>query len=488
MMIERSKKPARNAVITGPDGQRVPRGSSGTEPIDDAFDVGSQPSAPESFEPWHAAMPASPHVTGMRDMFALLRGNAVLILLMVLMSLGAGTAYLAYAPPRYIAAATLLVDPAASSMPEEYYIESQTQMMRSDMIVRAVIEQLDLVEAGIEQDDSAFFLDYARAAKRFVGEFIPALASEPENGDPVQDAVSILRRNLTITRPAMTPVISIAYNSTDPGRAANVVNTLIEVYMAQRRGDATTASRRSLAWLTQRLDELRRQLENAETAAENFRTANNILGGGANHGLQAEQRLYELSMQIEAARAAVDRASAPDISERAPAMPSRRASASSEIAMLSEPFAPERRLTDFRPEPDTDAAQVRDRDESARADNAELADARQTLASLEEAFEDATRRTGEASRQRTRMRELEASAEIYRTLHTNMLQRYEEAVQQASLPVSDGAQIMIAARQPHGRSHPRPLLVFAFAGAFGVTLGVGAAVVRARQKSDAVDG
>ncbi|MHB2266479.1 GumC family protein [Aliihoeflea sp. PC F10.4] len=449
---------------------------------DGELDAGLQPAGPDgSF----AVMETRPPVTGLRDMLALLKGNSLLILTMVLISLSAGVAYLAYAPARYIASATLLVDPASSSMPEEYYIESQTQTMRSDVLVRAVIEQLHLVEAGIDQDDRNVFLDPARAAKRFVVALVPGLASEPETTDPVQEAVSTLRRNLTVTRPAMTPVISIAYNSTDPDRAADVVNALIQVYVSQRRRDATTASDQSVAWLTQRLDGLRQQLENADRAAENFKTTNNILGVGANHGLQAEQRLYELGIQIEAARAAVDRASgqdgnAPDTSKNTPAVPSRETRAGNEIAMLSEPFASDRRLTDFGLE--TDAPQSRS--ENAEAENAELVDARQTLASLEDAFEDATFRAREANRQRTQLNELEASAEIYRTLHAGMLQRYEEAVQQGSLPVSDGAQVLIAARAPSGRSQPRPFLVLAFAGAFGATLGAGAAVLRSRPESD----
>lgn len=506
VMVEHSRKPARSAA-TGSAGEqpRPGHGSERAETEDDAQDARRRPPFSEGIDPRYFAMPSGADATGLRDMFALVRGNVLLILFMVLLSLGAGTAYLAYAPPRYIASATLLVDPSSSSIPEEYYIESQTQMMRSDLVVRAVIEELDLVEAGIEQDDRTLLRDHVQVAKQLVGEYageyVPALAFAPEEGDPVQGAVLTLRRNLNISRPAMTPVISISYNSTDPGRAADIVNTLVHTYTSQRRRDETTATRQSIEWLAQRLEELRQQLENAERSAESFRTANNIVGTGANHNLQAEQRLYELNVRLEVARAAVERARARHrgtqiMSEGLSGAPAGRAPTGREIAMLSaRETAAEHGLTGFRLDLETDAlgpisptTELPGSDEDARAHGDELADALAKLASLEEAFNEAAGRAGEVNRQRTQLRELEASAEIYRTLHGGMLQRYEEAVQQGTLPVNDGAQVLIAARRPDSRSHPRPLLVFAFAGAFGIALGVGAAALRARPSSDAAAG
>lgn len=467
----------------------------------DVWDVHRQPPFPEAASPQFAVMPANPDVTGLRDVFALVRHNAVLIMLLVLLSLGAGAAYLAFAPPRYIATATLLVDPASSSIPQEYYIESQTQMMRSDLVVRAVIDRLDLVNAGLEQDDRSFLMDHARAAKQYLGLFVPALSSNPENSDPVQRAVSTLRRNLTIARPAMTPVISITYNSTDPGRAADVVNTLVQAYTSQRQHDQTAAAQQSVAWVKQHLDELRQQLESAERGVENFKTANNIVGVGTNHSLQAEQRLYELGMQLDRVRAATDltrmrHSNMQDASETAVDVPTKAMPAVNETAMLSQQSpATKQRRTQFRSSLQTDAPSpvipatgfsrsdvglAEEQHGTAAASSDDIADARRAQASLQQAFEEAARRAGELNRQKNQLRELEASAGIYRTLHSNMLQRYEEAVQQGSLPLSDGVQVLIAARRPDGRSHPRPLLVLAFAAAFGVALGVGTAAARVR--------
>ncbi len=382
--------------------------------------------------------PAPRAATGLRDIGMLIRGNIFLILLIVLLCLGAGGAYLAYSPSRYIATATLLIEPVSSTVPEEFYIQSQTQLMRSDSVVRAVVAQLDLVKAGIAKDDQDLLRDRARAAKRYLtlslAQYIPALARPERKVDKQQEAIQTLRRNLTISRPAMSPITTISYNSTDAARAADIVSALIDTYRTQRRDGEAVTMQQSVAWLTQRLGELRQQLETAERAVESFRAENNIIGSGSNQSLQAEQRLYELNVQLKAARAA---AAAP---EPAP-----------QPVGIQYPAAPS----------------TSERDEAAR---------RQAV--LEAAFEEATLKVRENKRQEARLRELEASSETYRTLHSRMLLRYEEAVQQTLVPEHDGIQVLIAAQQPQYPSHPRPLLVILFAAAFGIALGIAAAVVR----------
>jgi polysaccharide biosynthesis transport protein len=453
--------------------------------IDGGQRLRRQPQVTEaaSFEPGTIAPPQD--VTGLRSIFWLIRENLLLILLLILLSIGAGVFYLAQAPSQYIASSTLLVDPATSSMPEEYYIESQTQTMRSDVLLRKVVEELNLVEAGIEQDDRSFFLDHARAAKRFLGRYIPALASDPEEGDPVQGAVSILRRNLAITRAAMTPVITISYQATDPERAAAIVNTLIESYRSQRRTDETAGAQQSVAWLTERLAGVRQQLDDADQAIETFRTENKIVGSGANQSLLAEQRLYELSIQLEALRAAAEGSAARseirrDARGNGPTVPQSAAPADREVAMLSDTLAMgerQGRLELDTPVPASPLTGLSD-PEPGRSQEQQGPDALAKRSALEEAVEEAARQAGQMNRAIAHLGELEASAEIYRSLYTSMLQRYEEAVQQSLLPVSDGAQVLIGARTPDRRSHPRSLLVLVFAGLFGVTLGMGAAALR----------
>ena len=75
------------------------------------------------------------------------------------------------------------------------------------------------------------------------------------------------------------------------------------------------------------------------------------------------------------------------------------------------------------------------------------------------------------------LRELESSAQTYRALHDNFLQRYMESVQQQSFPISE-ARLITHATRPARASHPRSLLILVLSAAGGVMLGFGLAMLR----------
>ncbi len=244
---------------------------------------------------------------GVKDLLAVMGRHTALIAFVVLCSFAAGAAYVLLAPPRYVATATVLVNPddrrglggESAGAPDEYRIEGQTQILRSDTVARIVVEELDLVNAGIEEDNDAFLLDQIRAVREVVGEFIPSLSRKPKDGDAVQSAILTVRRNLSISRPAMTQVITVSYDSTSPTRASAVVNGLIQAYASERRNREASSAQQSVEWLSGRLSELRQRFEAADLAVEEFKTANNIMGAGTNQNLLAEQRLYDLTSQLD---------------------------------------------------------------------------------------------------------------------------------------------------------------------------------------------
>jgi succinoglycan biosynthesis transport protein ExoP len=75
------------------------------------------------------------------------------------------------------------------------------------------------------------------------------------------------------------------------------------------------------------------------------------------------------------------------------------------------------------------------------------------------------------------LRELERESETYRTLYQTFLQRYQEAVQQQSFPITD-ARVISGALRPGAPSHPRPTLILALALMLGVVLGAGLGAIR----------
>jgi succinoglycan biosynthesis transport protein ExoP len=70
------------------------------------------------------------------------------------------------------------------------------------------------------------------------------------------------------------------------------------------------------------------------------------------------------------------------------------------------------------------------------------------------------------------LRELEREAETYRTLYQTFLQRYQEAVQQQSFPITE-ARVVSRALVPTGPSHPKKSVILALALLLGGAVGAG---------------
>jgi succinoglycan biosynthesis transport protein ExoP len=77
-----------------------------------------------------------------------------------------------------------------------------------------------------------------------------------------------------------------------------------------------------------------------------------------------------------------------------------------------------------------------------------------------------------ASQAQLTLRDLESSAQTARALHDNFLQRYMEAVQQQSFPITEARSISPASR-PLRKSHPRSTLIALMGAAGGILLGAG---------------
>ena len=76
------------------------------------------------------------------------------------------------------------------------------------------------------------------------------------------------------------------------------------------------------------------------------------------------------------------------------------------------------------------------------------------------------------------LRELETSAQVYRRLYDTFLQRYLEAVEQQSIPVSQARLMTVASPPLKNMSSPKTFLVLALSIAGGIILGVGVALLR----------
>jgi succinoglycan biosynthesis transport protein ExoP len=81
------------------------------------------------------------------------------------------------------------------------------------------------------------------------------------------------------------------------------------------------------------------------------------------------------------------------------------------------------------------------------------------------------------NRDRLGLRDLESTAQVYHTIYDNFLQRYMEAIQQQSFPITE-ARVISTAAKPSQKSSPVAVAVLGIAGALGMILSFGVALIR----------
>ena len=110
-----------------------------------------------------------------------------------------------------------------------------------------------------------------------------------------------LLEGLNVSQTGDSQVVSIDFTSTDPEKAARIANGVAEFYVAGQREEKLAATQQAAAWLTDRVDHLRRLVLNSERAVEGYRAANKLAGAGRES--LGQQELANLNLQLLTAQA-----------------------------------------------------------------------------------------------------------------------------------------------------------------------------------------
>ncbi|WP_460451262.1 GumC family protein [Alsobacter sp. SYSU BS001988] len=191
-------------------------------------------------------------------------------------------AFLAVTPPQYSARALVLIDPKndfsvratrapTDSNTDSANIESQVEILRSDRIVRKVIEAENLV------DHPAFrpgVLSQVISTLKFWDRETPAKTELAR----MEATTRALQKQVTAKRLGLTYVVELTATMPDPVEAARVVNAYAHAYMdGQLQFREELASRTSKA-LQERTEELKKQAQNAERAVEELKFSGSLQG------------------------------------------------------------------------------------------------------------------------------------------------------------------------------------------------------------------
>jgi succinoglycan biosynthesis transport protein ExoP len=446
---------------------------------------------------------------------SLLRRQRWVILFAVAFAIGLAAVYVATTPPSFTALAKLIIDsrkvqlfskessaPTEDLPPDSQEVDSQVEILRSDQIARAVIRQFHLTE------DPQFIGPGAGLFGGLVGPISDwrdrlGYGSVESNEQLTQRAVKAFADAITVTRVRLTSVLEVSFSAGDRQRAADIANAIANAYIEGQQQAKSDAAKRAGAWLQDRIKELSEQAAAAQRAVVEFKTKNNIVTvesvTGTGQRLLNEQRLGELSSQLVLARTNTADAKAhldrieEIISQGVPDGTVTDTLKNDVVSKLRSQYLDlKAREADWSARYGADhlaainlrnqMGEIRD---SIVAELQRLAEtyksdyeiAKQRESSIEAELGGAVSQSHVDSQAQIELSELQSNAQTYRALHDNFVQRYMEAVQQESFPITE-ARLIAPASPPLKKSSPRTLLALAIAGAAGLLFGLGVGQLR----------
>lgn len=430
----------------------------------------------------------------------------------IAVALVTGMIYSLTAVPYYTAKATVLIDrskgdvvnqlsPIGSMVDDEASVLSQVEVVQSETIAAAVVDRLRLAtnplfatqQASLSRQIRQTLAHLFNPSAWFSGE----TAIEDEAVRARLRAIETVRDDMRVSRLGRTYVLSIGYTSRDADTSAAVANGIAEAYLLDKLNSKYDATRRASDWLLERIDELKHKALDSDLAVQRFRNGNGLVSAGGM--LISDQQLSELNSQLiilrtdtARARARYARIKAIIDSGRTDAIVDDvlESSISNELrGKYLEASKLEAEISNRLGRNHVQAVRLRNEmaefqrlmfeelgriAESYQSD-VEVSETRETA--LEESVRSAQGVSAIAGETQVQLRELERTADTYKNLYQTFLQRYQEAIQQQSFPITD-ARVISQAGTPDRPSAPRMPLVLAFSVLLGAAVGAGAGAVR----------
>jgi polysaccharide biosynthesis transport protein len=462
------------------------------------IDVGtSDPNMPTS---GHDPLPTG---IDLSKLVTFIKASRRIVICWTITGLALALVYALTAVPEYTALASVILDArkiqvfkdapvVGDNAMDAAQIENQVEIIRSETIARSVVRELKL------SDDPEFVDDRRGVVMTLL--WAPFGIGEKSDQERERAAVRTLRNNLGIRRLGVTYVLEISYRSTDPEKAARIANAIVDAYVVDQLDTKYQATKRASSWLQERIEELRNQSDSAARAVQEFKTKNDLVDIG-NRGLVSDQQLQEFNSQliIATSHTAEMRARLERVEDvlRAPA-PDEALGTVSETLTSPVILRLRQQYLDVRKrEADVSLkygrqhlAAVNLRNEMLELQRSVLNELRRIADSYRSDYEIAKSRevsiktslqalvkqadtTGQAQ---ISLKALESAANTYRFILDNFLQKYTEAVQQQSFPISY-ARLITPAETPLSKSFPKTTLLALLGMIVGATCGVAHSMV-----------
>jgi capsular exopolysaccharide synthesis family protein len=178
---------------------------------------------------------------------------------------------------------------SASSEDWDYTVslDTQVKILQSDSLALETIRKLQLSQASSDPAQGSGGMPVVA----------PALDSARET-----EMLGSFHGGLRIATLPNTRMIEIRYTSTDPKRAATVVNALAETYIEENFKTKYQSTMQASEWLSSQLADLQRKVETSQEKLVQYQKENDILGIDEKQNI-ITQKLDELNKEVTEAEA-----------------------------------------------------------------------------------------------------------------------------------------------------------------------------------------
>lgn len=230
----------------------------------------------------------SPGSIALEDVRVVLTRYRLTIALPIVVLMALALVYIAMATPIYTATAQLLIEARSPTALKDSsgegvatldtpQVESQMALLRSEQITARVARKLSLVD-DVEHNGTrmAWWRTMLRSAP------VQPLSEE----ERFLNAQQHVQANLDVRRVGISYAIQISYRSSSASLAAAVADAVGSAYVEDQLRTRTEALRQSSAWLEERIDDLRRQMNAAALEVQEFKAKRDyrIVGRRADAG------------------------------------------------------------------------------------------------------------------------------------------------------------------------------------------------------------
>lgn len=242
------------------------------------------------------------------ELGAILRRQALAMILTTTVVLAAAVTYLSLAQPLYRTAATLLLDPrggtslsADSGVRQSIdasVLESQAKLIASPAVLGRVVEAEQLTRNPEFGSGRPGLLQRLR---QMVGLRAEAPTGPPPTAEAqAQAATGALAERLVVRRSERTLILEVEAWSVDPNTAARLANGVAKAFIDDQIDTKSKASSAESVWIDRRLAELGDKIHDAEARVETFKTQARIVS--ANGRLVSEQKLETVNAEFAKAQ------------------------------------------------------------------------------------------------------------------------------------------------------------------------------------------